>query len=404
MRRDDGLVHGQPPGHLRTGCWPDRREVVAAGIAGVGTMLVGCSHGPAVVPSRGQQTAIVPMTQPLIIAHRGASGERPEHTLSAYALAIAQGADVIEPDLVLTRDGVLVCRHENEISETTDIADRPRFADRKARKQVDGVWVEGWFTEDFTLDELKTLRCRERLPLVRPANRDHDGKEPIPTFAEMIAMVQAESRARGRSIGVYPETKHPSYFEALGLDFTAPLLADLDAAGWNSRQAPVYVQSFEVGNLRVLSRKSAVRLIQLMAAEGAPWDHRNGAGWDYRLMASYRWMGGARDYLFGIGPQKQMIWPWESGRLANAPSGLVQAAHDQGLAVHAWTVRAENMFLPLDLRSDAADGGKGSPSAFGDMEAEVSRLLDAGVDGLFTDHPGRAVTARTSWLAAGRVA
>jgi len=392
-----------------------RRNVLAAGLLGASGLL-GCGH----VSNRPTADATVSvsgavgraevagllqkMTLPLILAHRGASGDRPEHTLAAYRLAILQGADVIEPDLVLSKDGVLVCRHENEISGTTDVALRPAFADRKARKSIDGEWVEGWFTEDFTLEELKSLRCRERLPELRAANTAFDGQESMPTFAEMIALVQSESRRLGREIGIYPETKHPSYFRELGLDFTAPLLDALTKAGWNSRAAPVFVQSFEVGNLKRISQLSDVKLIQLLAAEGGPWDHREGRGWDYSLMASYRWFGGAKSYLHGVGAQKQMILPWVGERLAAAPSGLVRAAHDQGLTVHTWTVRAENVFLPADFRIlPGTKGGEGPEPDWravrGDMGAEVKALLDAGVDGLFTDHTALALAARSEWLA-----
>jgi glycerophosphoryl diester phosphodiesterase len=356
-------------------------------------MAAGCAGGVAPAAT----TAVPFEARPLIIAHRGASGERPEHTLTAYRLAITQGADVIEPDLVLTKDGVLVARHENEISGTTDVATRGEFADRKARKSIDGETVEGWFTEDFTLAELKTLRCRERLPELRPANTAFDGQDTIPTFEEVIALAKGEGARLGRTIGIYPETKHPSYFEDLGLDFQPALLADLTRHGWNSREAPVFVQSFEVGNLKRLSRASDVRLIQLMAADGGPWDHREGRGWDYRLMASYRWMAGA-SHLYGVGPQKTMILPWGADERLQAATGLVQDAHRRGLKVHPWTVRRENVFLPADFRRLPA-GGSEWRATVGDVEAEVAALLAAGVDGLFTDNIPEAVAARDAWLA-----
>ena len=204
-------------------------------------------------------TAAPSLSPPIVIAHRGASGERPEHTIAAYELAIRQGADVIEPDLVPTKDGALVARHENEISETTDVADHPEFAARKATRTIDGKELTGWFTEDFTLAELKTLRAKERLPLMRPGNRGYDGQETIPTFEEVIAL------AKKHRVAIYPETKHPSYFASIGKGTDAPLVAALQKAGWDSAEAPVFIQSFEVKNLQRLKRMTEVRLIQLLS-------------------------------------------------------------------------------------------------------------------------------------------
>src|SRR5690242_20240985 len=192
------------------------------------------------------------VADPVVIAHRGASGYRPEHTLASYRLAIAMGADFIEPDLVSTKDGVLVARHENEISGTTDVADHPEFADRRATKVIDGRPVAGWFTEDFTLAELKTLRAKERLPQVRPDNTRYDGMFEVPTFEEVLALAKQESRRTGRRIGVYPETKHPTYFDGIGLSLEEPLVAALRRHGLDRPRAAVIIQSFETGNLREL--------------------------------------------------------------------------------------------------------------------------------------------------------
>jgi glycerophosphoryl diester phosphodiesterase len=315
--------------------------------------------------------------RPIIIAHRGASGERPEHTLEAYALAIAQGADVIEPDLVITKDGVLVARHENEISETTDVADRPEFAARRTSRTIDGQPVSGWFTEDFTLAELKTLHARERLPRLRPASASHDGRYRIPTFAEVLAL------ARSRGVGVYPETKHPSYFRALGLPLEEPLLGDLARAGWNRADAPVWIQSFEVGNLKALRSRTPVRLVQLIAAQGGPAD----GGPAYGDMLTDAGLAAIAAYAWGIGPQKSLLLAeGEGGRLVD--TGLARRARAAGLGVHAWTVRAENLFLPAALRRGA------DPAAHGDMAGEVRTLLAAGATGLFCDFPGACVAAR----------
>ena len=210
--------------------------------------------------------------QAIIIAHRGASGERPEHTIAAYTLAIEQGADYIEPDLVLTKDGVLVARHENEISETTDVASKPEFADRKATKTIDGQKMTGWFTEDFTLAELKTLRAKERLPQLRKANMAYDGQFEVPTFEEILELAKTERAKTGRQIGIYPETKHPTYFASIGLPHEEPLLALLTRYGYTEKSAPVFIQSFEVGNLETLRSKTKLRLIQLMDEKGSPAD------------------------------------------------------------------------------------------------------------------------------------
>ncbi|WP_353217177.1 glycerophosphodiester phosphodiesterase family protein, partial [Sandarakinorhabdus sp.] len=253
----------------------------------------------------------VPPQPPIIIAHRGASAERPEHTLAAYERAIDQGADFIEPDLVPTKDNQLVARHENEISGTTDVASKPEFAARKATKTIDGETITGWFTEDFTLAELKTLRARERLPQLRPANAAYDGQFEIPTLAEIIALAKAGSARTGRTIGIYPETKHPSYFRGLGLAIEPVLLAQLQAAGWNTAAAPVFIQSFEIDNLKALKAQTNVRLIQLLAPAGKSAD-----GHDYAALAAPAGLKAIAAYAFGIGPEKTMIIPRDSaGRL-----------------------------------------------------------------------------------------
>ncbi|MEI6419914.1 MAG: glycerophosphodiester phosphodiesterase family protein, partial [Sphingomonadales bacterium] len=244
-----------------------------------------------------------PPPPPLVIAHRGASAERPEHTLASYAEAIAEGADVIEPDLVSTKDHQLVARHENEISGTTNVADHAEFASRRTTKTIDGEAVTGWFTEDFTLAELRTLRAKERLPQLRPANTRFDGQFLIPTLDEIIALAKAESKRTGRTIGIYPETKHPSYFRSIGLPLEPPLLAALKAAGWTGRDAPVYIQSFEVGNLQALAGQTKVRLIQLVAI-GTSAD-----GKDYAALLTPEGLKGVAAYAFGLGPEKALVIP-----------------------------------------------------------------------------------------------
>ena len=319
---------------------------------------------------------------PIVIAHRGASGERPEHTIAAYRLAIEQGADFIEPDLVLTKDGVLVARHENEISETTDVADRAEFADRKTTKTIDGRAVTGWFTEDFTLAELKTLRARERLPKLR--STEFDGRFDIPTFEEILTLLAEVNRGRDKPVGVYPETKHPSHFIAIGLPHEAPLLALLDRFGYRGRKAPVFIQSFEVQNLIDLRAKSDLPLIQLMDAEGGPPDM---PGTSYAAMAAPAGLKTIKSYADGIGPNKAMVIPRGAlGSLAE-PTSLVRDAHAAGLKVHPWTFRRENYFLPL------GDKGGVNPAGHGDVGAEIAAYLRTGIDGLFSDNPREAVVA-----------
>ena len=328
------------------------------------------------VSATGQAPAVAP--KPIIIAHRGASGERPEHTLAAYDLAIDQGADFIEPDLVPTMDDVLVARHENEIGGTTDVASHPEFAGRRTTKTIDGQQVTGWFTEDFTLAELKTLRARERLPALRPANAAYDGRFEVPTLAEIIALAKRRSAETGRTIGIYPETKHPTYFAAIGHPTDARLVAELRAAGWDRADAPVFIQSFEVKNLRTLHGLTKIRLIQLMDGQGAPAD---GAVASYAAMATPAGLKQVATYAWGIGPNKNMV----------ARSSLVVDAHAAGLRVHPWTYRAENQFLPAAYRRG------GDPAAHGDVAAEIRSALGQQIDGFFTDFPllGRSALQRT---------
>jgi len=297
--------------------------------------------------------------RPLIIAHRGASGHRPEHTLEAYRLAVEMGADFIEPDLVATKDGVLIARHENEIGGTTDVA--ARFPDRKRTRSVDGQSLTGWFTEDFTLSEIKTLRARERL-----AFRSHayDGQFQIPTFDEVIELAQRLGGARGRPVGIYPETKHPTYFRSIHLPLEEPLIASLQTHGWNSREAPVFIQSFEQDNLRELHRKTQVRLVQLV--NGAAMVEGNG-------------LKNIAEYADGVGPEKRLVVPVNPDGSLGTPTDLVTRAHAAGLLVHIWTIRVDREFLPA--------GYHGQP------EAEFEQFRQLGVDGVFTDFPDVAAKA-----------
>lgn len=336
--------------------------------------------------AKGEAVVTASTGTPIIIAHRGASGERPEHTIASYALAIEQGADYIEPDLVLTRDGVLVARHENEISETTDVASRPEFADRRTSKIIDGHKFTGWFTEDFTLAELKTLRARERLPQLRKANTAFDGQFDIPTFAEILELARTQSEETGRIIGVYPETKHPSYFAAIGLPHEVPLLQTLAAHGMADEGSPVFIQSFEVENLKALRPKTKLPLIQLMSADGGPADD---AEQSYAEMATPAGLKEVASYADGIGVEKAMVIPRTLIGNLGQPTGLVANAHAAGLKVHVWTMRRENYFLPLSHKSGL------NPAGHGDLVGEIRAFLDAGIDGMFSDNVTEAVMART---------
>lgn len=327
---------------------------------------------------------------PLVIGHRGASGYRPEHTLAAYELAARQGADYIEPDLVITKDGVLVARHEPEISGTTDVAEHPEFADRRTTKQLDGEPVTGWFTEDFTLAELKTLRAKERIPDIRPQNTAYDGQFQVPTFQEVIDLSRRLSHELRRPIGIYPETKHPTYFQQLGLPLEEPLVRTLNRNRLNHPRAKVFVQSFEVSNLRALDRRLRVPLVQLLGSRtSSPYDFVvRGIPVTYADLATPAGLRFISRYAEGVGPSKDYIVPRDAEGRSLPPTTFVRDAHRAGLVVHPYTFRAENTFLPLELRSSD------DPAAYGDFAAELQQFYELGVDGVFADQPDLAVAAR----------
>ncbi|MFJ8580360.1 glycerophosphodiester phosphodiesterase [Micromonospora sp. NPDC093277] len=367
-----------------------RRTLSALGVAGA--LLAAAVVVPAVAAQadpepRAEQSRA--KQQPIVIGHRGASGYRPEHTLEAYRLAIRLGADFIEPDLVSTKDGVLVARHENEISGTTDVAAHPEFAARKATKVIDGVSVTGWFTEDFTLAELKTLRAKERLPQVRVANTAFDGKFEVPTFQQVIDLARTESKARGRTVGVYPETKHPTYFASIGMSLEEPLVAVLKANKLTHRNDPVFIQSFETANLRKLDRMIDVRLIQLMDAAGSPYDFTAaGDKRTYLDLASASGLAWVAQYADGVGLNKNLIVPRDAANKLLPPTSVIRDAHKVKLLVHAWTFRAENQFLPADFQIGT------DPNARGDITSEYELFFGLGLDGAFADQPDTAVAAR----------
>jgi glycerophosphoryl diester phosphodiesterase len=342
---------------------------------------------------------------PIVIGHRGASGYVPEHTLTSYFIAIQDGADYVEPDLVMTKDRVLVARHENEIGGTTDVAEHPEFAARRTTKVIDGMGVTGWFTEDFTLAELKTLRARERIPDTRPGNTRFDGQFQVPTFEEILSLVhgveeQRATRARQlgepapRRIGVYPETKHPTYFGGLGLPMEELLVRTLERYGYKGRHGLAYIQSFEVGNLKALSKLTQLPLVQLIEAGGAPYDFVTKH--DPRTYADLITPTGLAEiatYAQAIGPNKLLIIPRGSDGKLSEPTALVKDAHACGLQVHAWTFRSENAFLPADLHRGP------SPSDLGDLTGELLPYLRTGMDGFFTDQADRGVRAREAFRA-----
>jgi glycerophosphoryl diester phosphodiesterase len=323
-----------------------------------------------------------------VVGHRGASGYRPEHTLAAYETAINQCADYIEPDVVSTKDGVLVARHENEISGTTDVAAHPEFADRRTTKTIDGTAITGWFTEDFTLAELRTLRAKERLPQVRPQNVAFDGLYLVPTLDEVLDLARNSRTCDGAPVGVYPETKHPTYFDSIGLSLEEPLVRELGRNGFDRADAPVIVQSFEVGNLQDLDDLTDVPLGQLISSSGAPYDFV--ADGDPRTYADMVTRSGLREiasYADGIGAEKNVLIPRKADGTLGAPSAVIRDAHRVGLEVHTWTFRRENQFMSAEFRSST------DPNGIGDLVAEIRVFMKAGLDGFFTDNPDLGVAA-----------
>ncbi|WP_336658795.1 glycerophosphodiester phosphodiesterase family protein [Leucobacter sp. USHLN153] len=334
---------------------------------------------------------MVTQPRPLVIGHRGAPGYRPEHTASAYRLACAAGVDLVEPDIVATRDGVLVVRHENEISGTTDVADRPEFEHLRATKWVDGVQVSGWFTEDFTWEEIATLRCRERLPALRPENVAFDGREGILRLRDVCAIVDEQSAELGRDIGLVVEIKHARYFADRGFDLAALAMQELAEAGWADRPERLVIESFELGALHRL-REAGVRAELVFLAEhlGAPADEplSGAAARDYAWYRSDAGLELLAGRVGGISVSKIDLLRCDAKGRAVGPTDLVARAHARGLRAFTWTLRPENRFLSARFRSDR------DPAAWGDWEAEFAMILASGVDGVFVDHPELGLAAR----------
>lgn len=368
-----------------------KKPYLALSVAGLLSSLAlsACGGGDS-----GGGTAFVPWPPvPTLIGHRGAPALRPEHTLASYTQAIEDGANIIEPDLVSTKDGVLVARHENAIAilnadgtvreATTDIVDRPEFASRKTTKTIDGSVITGWFTEDLTLTELKTLRARERIPAIRPANVAFNGQFQVPTFQEVIDLAKSKSIEKGRTIGIYPETKHPTYFKSIGLPLEKRLIDALTQNGWNSKEAPVFIQSFEVANLKEIRGMTTARIVQLLSSSGRPYDFVAAGAGETRSYADVITPAGLREvatYADAIGPSKDMVIPLVSGDLGT-PTVLVANAKAAGLTVHIYTLRPENNFLPAALKKAPVT----DITVRGDSITEIQTFLQAGIDGFFTD-------------------
>lgn len=356
-------------------------------LRGLGTGLA-LAAVPGLARAQPLAPRLDPKTAPTLYAHRGASASYPEHTLAAYAKAIADGADFVEPDLVCTKDGVLLARHENAITDTTDVATRPEFARRKARKTIDGQAHEGWFVSDFTLAELKTLRAVERLPAMRGVG--HDGAFQLVSLEEMIDFVAAESAVHGRVIGLVPELKHSSWFAAAGLALEERLVSTLNAHAY-TRRAPVTVQSFETANLKqlrkALGRSTHIRLAQLALAGGRfdalrPADVvLAGGSLSYGEMVSPRGLRAVAAYADVVAPINRAVIPQVADERLGRPTTLVADAHRAGLQVVAWTFRPENAFLAADFRDGAGPNARNEAGSI----AEMRRYLETGIDGLFSD-------------------
>lgn len=371
-----------------------RSRLGALAVAVIAAPLMSAGGADAAGPDESPTTLSASTDGPIIFGHRGAAGYRPEHTLASYELAVQMGADYIEPDVVSTKEGVLVARHENDISHTTDVADHPEFADRKTTKVIDGREISGWFTEDFTLAELKTLRAVERIPEQRQRNTLYDGRYEVPTLQEVIEFAKAASIEYRRPIGVFPETKHPTYFDSIGLSLEEPLVAAIKRNGLNSPDGRAVVQSFEPTSLRELNAALHVPVLQAIAAgNGAPYDTRvDGEGPTYNEMVTPAGLREIATYADWIGPDKVRVIPRQEDGTLGQPTTLVSDARAAGLDVSAYTFRNENRYLPTNMRS-----GTG-PNDYGDALAEYEAYYEAGLDAVVSDSPDTAVIARREFL------
>ncbi|WP_406491665.1 glycerophosphodiester phosphodiesterase [Streptomyces sp. NBC_01604] len=372
-----------------------RRALLGAAVLGAGGAVLGMSGTARAAGAGPGSGGVKSLPVPTIIGHRGASGYRPEHTLGAYQLALDLGADIVEAgDLVPTKDGHLVCRHEPEIGGTTDVANHPEFAGRKTTKVLDGVSTTGWFTEDFTLAELKTLRAIERIPANRPHNTLYNGRWEIPTFEEVLKWQDEQTRRRGKQVWIYPELKHPTYFRKLGLGLEERVAKLLRKYGRDKWKSPVIIQSFEPTSIQRLNKLVDNPLVVLLSGPATrPWDFVETG--DPRTVADLVKPAGLREiasYAQGIGPTLDLIIPKDAAGRLTQPTTLVKDAHKVGLVLHPWTLRNENPFLPADFR-------KGTDvHAYGDVFGAYKAYFATGIDGVFTDQPDTGVLAREDFV------
>ncbi|MEU3465083.1 glycerophosphodiester phosphodiesterase [Streptomyces sp. NPDC006733] len=382
--------------HDQQGSGPARRAVLGAAALGAGgavLALPGAAQAAEASARGGHGSHRLPV--PTVVGHRGASGYRPEHTLGSYQYALDIGADVIEQDVVPTKDGHLVCRHEPEIGGTTDVAKHPEFAGRRTTKTLDGTAVTGWFTEDFTLAELKTLRAVERLPANRQRNTLYDGRWEIPTFEEVLRWAEEQGRKRGRPVWLHTETKHPTYFRKQGLALEERLARLLRRHGRDRRDSAQFLQSFEPSSLQKLGALGvgAPKVLLLSGADTRPYDFVE-AG-DPRTVADLITPAGLRwvaRFAQGIGPTLVLIIPLDATGRLGTPTTLVRDAHAAGLILHPYTMRNENTFLPVDFRKGT------DPNAYGDVFGAFKVYFEQGIDGIFSDNADTAVLAREDFL------
>ncbi|MFE3829813.1 glycerophosphodiester phosphodiesterase [Streptomyces sp. NPDC059092] len=373
---------------------PGRRTVLGAAVLGSAAAALPTAAVAAERGRGGHGPSKPDLPVPTIVGHRGASGYRPEHTLGSYQHALDLGAHVIEQDLVPTKDGHLVCRHENDITATTDVADHPEFANRRTTKSIDGVSLTGWFTEDFTLAELKTLRAKERIPGVRQHNTLYDGRWTIPTFEEVLRWADEQGRRLGRTVWLYTETKHPTYFRSIGLGLEEPFAKLLRKYRRDRSDSAIFLQSFEPSSMRRMAKLvDSPRVVLLDAAGSRPWDFK--VAGDPRTVADLvkpeglKWLA---SFAQGIGPTLDLVIPKDAAGKLGTPTTLVRDAHAQGLILHPYTLRNENTFLPADFRRGT------DPNAYGDAFGALKAYFAQGIDGIFTDNPDTGLLARADFV------
>ncbi|MFD7895111.1 glycerophosphodiester phosphodiesterase [Streptomyces sp. NPDC059743] len=375
---------------------PGRRTVLGAAVLGSAAAMALPAAAQATERGRngGHHPSRPELPVPTIVGHRGASGYRPEHTLGSYQHALDLGAHVIEQDLVPTKDGHLVCRHENDITGTTDVADHPEFASRKTTKSVDGVSITGWFTEDFTLAELKTLRAKERIPGTRQHSTVYDGRWEIPTFEEVLRWADEQGRKLGRRVWLYTETKHPTYFRGIGLGLEERLAKLLRRYGRDRKDSAIFLQSFEPTSIQRLAKLVDSPGVVLLSGAGTrPWDFQ--VTGDPRKVddlvkpEGLKWIA---SFAQGLGPTLDLIIPKDSAGRLTTPTTLVRDAHAKGLVLHPYTMRNENSFLPAEFRRGT------DPNAYGDAFGAFRAYFATGIDGIFTDNPDTGLLARADFV------